>query len=623
MWDDYLPRPKPFYQRAWFIWLLILPLIGLAAGAVYWTQIEAEYKMTAARLDYSKIQEMESASVIYDRNNAVMARIYLENRDTVPLTELSPDLIKAVIASEDKRFYQHHGSDYFGMFRAAVRNWQAVRIRQGASTLTQQLARNSFPKELPSSDRSYHRKILEIFVAHEVENRFTKEQILEYYLNRVYFGSGFYGAEAAALGYFGKHAKQLNVSEGATLAGLLPNPNKLSPWSNRQACIESRNVVLAKMLDQQLITPIQYQEILRDNLQVKNRRRIKAESYAIDMIRQQVIAQVGLENAVSEGYRIYTTIDPDLQRQAEEGLRVKLREMESHPGYNHPTYSQYDTLFKQHRKQGDDESSPLPSPEYLQSSFVALDNSSGAILAIIGGRDFSHSQFNRVTLAARPAGTAFKPLVYAAAFEKGIFPGSLFEDSVMDNRQVMIGGVTGILGEWGPERVDNKYEGSISARDALVKSKNAATVRFGMMTGLDHLMPLAKQAGIESPLRPFPATYLGSSEVTLMEMTLAIAGRAGPVPRDRGFGEVGLFAACRVGAVGSATRRLGDSATRQQTAAPSRRISRPFPPATDASNPVLIRRGRPGRDRDFFRRSPEPPRRRPSGRCAGDERAGR
>ena len=522
MWDPYQPRPKRFYRRAWFLWLfLILPLAGAAAAALYWAEMEVEYKAMAAKFDYSKIEEMESASVIYDRNNNVLSRIYLENRDTVPLSELPPGLIQAVIAAEDNRFYQHHGADYYGMFRAALKNWQAGRIRQGASTLTQQLARNSFPKELPSNDRSYRRKILEIYVAREVENRLSKERILECYLNRVYFGSGFYGAEAAALGYFGKHAKELNISECATLAGLLKNPNNLSPWSNRTACMESRNFVLGRMAELKMITPVQYQQILRENLLVKNRRKIQAESYAIDMVRQQVIAQVGLDNAVSDGYRIYTTIDPDLQRKAEETLRAKLREMESHPGYSHQTHAQYDAMFKQRRKQGDEDTSPIPSPDYLQAGFLALDNSNGGILAIIGGRDFSHSQFNRVMLAARPAGTAFKPLVYAAAFEKGIFPGTLFDDSVMDNRQVMIGGVTGILGEWGPESVDNKYEGPIPARYALVKSKNAATVRLGMQVGVDEVIELAKKAGIASKMRPYPATFLGSSEVTLMDLTTA------------------------------------------------------------------------------------------------------
>ena len=175
----------------------------------------------------------------------------------------------------------------------------------------------------------------------------------------------------------------------------------------------------------------------------------------------------------------------------------------------------------------DGEVEPIAPPDYLQGAAIVLDNKTGGILALVGGRDFHHSEYDRAILARRPPGTAFKPIVYAAGFESGLFPGTVVKDEVMDNRQVMIGGMTGILGEWGPERVDNKYEGAISARDALVKSKNAASVRFGMMIGkdlkdsLNRVQTVAKAAGIESPLRDYPSTFLGSSEVTLLEMTLA------------------------------------------------------------------------------------------------------
>ncbi|HYR57930.1 MAG TPA: transglycosylase domain-containing protein, partial [Chthoniobacteraceae bacterium] len=389
-------------------------------------------------------------------------------------------------------------------------------------TLTQQLARNSFPDELPSNDRTYRRKLLEIFVAREIEKRFNKERILELYLNRVYFGSGLFGAEAAARAYFGKHAKELTLSEAATLAGLLKSPNNLSPWRNRQACIDQRNFVLARMVELGHITKQQCDMTLAEDLLVKNRAKIHQESYAIDLVAQQVIAQFGRDAAISDGYRIYTTIDGELQRKAEKALRDQLDRAERHEGFEHQTYAQYDQLFKAHqRKQANGDADSLAAPDYLQGSAVVIENATGGILTLVGGRDFQHSEFDRALLSHRPAGTAFKPIVYAAAFEKGLFPGTVVQDSVIDNRQVMIGGTTGILGEWGPETVENKYEGAISARTALVKSKNAATVRLGMMTGLDRVLPLAKKAGIESTLRPFPATFLGSSEVTLMEMTLA------------------------------------------------------------------------------------------------------
>ncbi|MHA3770247.1 transglycosylase domain-containing protein [Verrucomicrobiota bacterium sgz303538] len=526
MWDAYTPPPKPpIYRRAWFL-ALLLSFVGLGAIASFVLIAElSKWERKAREFDYSKLSDMESASIIYDRNNQVFGRIFIQNRDQVPLAELSPQLLKAVVGAEDARFYQHDGVDYFGIARAMVKNYQAGRTRQGASTLTQQLARNTFPKELPSNDRSYERKMLEIGVAKEIERRCSKQQILELYLNRVFFGSGFYGAEAASRGYFGKHAKDLTLSESATLTGLLKSPNNLSPWRNRQACIDQRNYVLQRLLELKMITQEEYDSTRAEDLIVKNRRPIHQESYAADLVAQQVEKLVGYENAVSEGYRIYTTIDAEIQKTALNSLREQLSAVERHEGFDHQTYAQYDQMFRAFRRkqasgEADANAAP-PEPEYLQGSVVVLENSTGGILALVGGRDIAHSEFNRAISARRPAGTAFKPLVYAAAFEKGMFPGTLVQDSVIDNRQVMIGGTTGILGEWGPERVDNKYEGPISARTALVKSKNAATVRLGMMTGIDKVTSLAKSAGVESPLRPYPATYLGSSEVTPMEMTLA------------------------------------------------------------------------------------------------------
>jgi len=525
MWDPYSIPKRRFYLRAWFLVPLMLLLVAAAAGAVFGFKLKKEYEEKAAAFDMSKLEEMESASDIYDRNNTLVGRIFLENRDKVALKDFPFQLTQSVIAAEDNRFYQHHGVDFHGILRAALKNWRSHDIKQGASTLTQQLARNSFPNELPAKDRSYKRKILEIFVAIRVEQFYgadAKNKVLELYLNRVYFGSGFYGAEAAAMGYFGKHARDLNLSECATLAGLLKNPNGLSPWSNRQACIDCRNIVLGRMLDLKMISQQEHDQTVEQNLLVKNRRPFHAESYPNDLIRQQVISLVGLDSAVSDGYRIYTTIDADLQKRAEESLRRRLREIEARPEFKHQTYADYDALLKQRKKNADaDSESAIPLPDYLQGALVALDNATGGILAIIGGRDFGQSQFNRAISAARPAGTAFIPLVYAAAFERGLFPGTLLQDAAIDNRQVMIGGVTGILGEWGPEQSDNKYEGPIPAREALVKSKNAATVRLGMQTGIDNVLALAKKAGINSELRHFPATYLGSSEVTLMDLTLA------------------------------------------------------------------------------------------------------
>ncbi len=529
MWDIVRPR-RPFYRKPWFLSFLALFAVLALVGGVFGYVQKEKWERKARALDFSKLTEMESASIIYDRNGGVLGRIFIQNRDQVPLSEISPTVLTAVVAAEDTRFYEHHGWDFIGIVRAFVRNFESGAKRQGASTLTQQLARNTFPNELPPNDRSYERKIYEIFVAREVEKRCNKNQILELYLNRVFFGSGFYGVEAAARGYFGKRAKDLNLSEAATLAGLLKSPSNLSPWRNRQACIENRNHVLDRALETNLITREEYDRTIKEDLIVKNRRPIHQESYAADLVAQQVGKLVGRDSAVSDGYRIFTTIDVNLQKKAEQALRERLSVVENHEGFEHQRFSEYDAKFRAHARKApgpDGEVPALAPPEYLQGAVVVLDNATGGLLALVGGRDFQHSEYNRALLARRPPGTAFKPFVYATAFEDGKFPGTMVKDEVMDNRQVMIGGMTGILGEWGPERVDNKYEGPISARDALVKSKNAATVRLGMSIGqdlkdgLNKVIATAKTAGIESPLREYPATFLGSSEVTLLELTLA------------------------------------------------------------------------------------------------------
>ena len=252
---------------------------------------------------------------------------------------------------------------------------------------------------------------------------------------------------------------------------------------------------------------------------VGSRQNAQGQTYAVDYIRQQVIAAVGWDRAINEGYRIHTTIDVDLQRVAEDSLKTHLEQVEQHPDYNHQTYAEYAASFRKAKANGT--MSEQPAPEYLQGAVIGLDNATGDILVLVGGRDFEHNQYDRALQARRPAGTAMLPFVYAAAFEKGMYPGSVVEDSPLDNRAVMIGGTTGILGEWGPESAENRYEGRMTARQALAKSKNGATVRIGMDAGVEAMLQLCSAAGIRSPLRPYPATFLGSSEVTLAELALS------------------------------------------------------------------------------------------------------
>jgi 1A family penicillin-binding protein len=506
---------RPWYLRPWFY----LPVAAVAVLSVFLTvfifSLTAELKAEAKTFDLNKLEQMESASVILDRNGKIFGQIYVENRETVPYEQLPADLINAVVAVEDAKFYQHHGYDLLGIIRAALKNFTAGHVRQGASTITQQLARNSFSLK----ERTFRRKLLEIFLAQRIEDQFGKQKIMELYLNRIYFGGGLYGAEAAARGYFGKPAREMSLAECATLAGLIKSPNRLSPWTDRANSREVRDYALDRMRDLGFISRQRCAAARAEQIAIGNRQNAQGQTYAVDYIRQQVIAAVGWNRAMNEGFRIRSTIDVDLQKAAEDSLRTHLEAIEQRPDYNHQTYAAYAASFK--KAKANATMSDQPAPEYLQGAIIGLDNASGDIMVLVGGRDFEHNQYNRAIQARRPAGTAMLPFVYAAAFEKGMYPGSLVEDSPLDNRAVMIGGTTGILGEWGPESSDNRYEGAMTARQALAKSKNGATVRIGMDAGVDAVLQLSTSAGIRSQLRHFPATFLGSSEITLAELAVA------------------------------------------------------------------------------------------------------
>ena len=457
--------------------------------------------------------------MIYDRDGKELGKIFIQNRHPISLDKISPMMVKAVVAAEDNKFFEHHGVDYVGVVRAAITNYRRGKISQGASTVTQQLARNSFELR----ERTYQRKLVEMFLALRIEKNFPKGKIMELYLNRVYFGSGFYGVEAAARGYFGRSAKELNSGQCAMLAGLLKSPQLLSPWNNKEGATLARNFVLKRMKEQGLISGAEYKEQIGLPLYVMKRTNPFKVSYAIDYIRQQAVAALGFRRAMNGGFRIYTTLDSKLQRAAEQSVRETLSRVESRPDYGHVTFEAY-RKFVQPIEEELNRGNLLikmPEPKYLQGAVMAMENSTGGVLAMVGGRDFKHSEYNRATMARRPAGTAFTPFVFAAAYEKGIFPGEIVDDACIDNRFVMVGGDSGILGEWGIERAENEYEGPIPAREALAKGKNAATVRLGLRTGLDQVKKIASSSGISSPLRNYANAFLGSSEATLEELTLA------------------------------------------------------------------------------------------------------
>ncbi len=513
----------PFYRRGWFSALAAFALLCVVAAFGVYSVVVAPLRRDAEKYDLEELKKLESASIIFDRNGDEMARLYVLNRTPVPITDVPQHFIDALVAQEDSRFFKHDGVDYIGLMRAMWLNFQAGEVTQGASTITQQLARQTF-KLL---EKSYKRKILEAFIAQRVEKHFSKPEILELYLNRIFFGANFYGVQAAARGYFGKDVKELTIEESATIVGLIKSPNNIQPVKHPQRALKERNYVLDRMVSEGTLTE-------EDAGKLKNKPLITAPqstdprlSYVFDAVRREVVDLVGEDRASIGGFRIYTSIDQDLQKSAEDAISKRMAELEKRQGYEHQTFEQFRAIISDYRarlKRGEiDPATPKPMPEYLQAAALMIDNKDGSILAMVGGRDFGDSQFNRATDGVRPAGTAFTPLVYAAAFSSpGIYPGTKVEDAPLDNRRVMIGGLTGILGEWGAEVDDPKWsQAPMSSREALVQGRNSATVRLGERVGVPLVKQVAQKAGITSEMRDYPSTFLGSSEARLSEMCLA------------------------------------------------------------------------------------------------------
>ncbi len=519
----------PFYRRVWFSALMALIILMAVAALGVYSVIVAPLREKAETYNLDEIRKLEAASIIYDRNGDELSRIYVLNRTPVPIKDIPQHFIDALTAQEDSRFFSHDGVDYIGLVRAVYLNFKAGEVTQGASTITQQLARQTFGL----MEKSYKRKIMEAFVAQRIERQFSKTEILELYLNRIFFGANYYGIQAAARGYFGKDAKDLTVDEAATIAGLIKSPNNIQPIKHPERAIKERNYVLERMVIEGSLDRADAERLKLKPMITTPQTSDPRLSYVFDEVRQEVVSLVGEERASIGGFQIYTSIDKDLQKAAEVAMKKRLAEVEAREGYSHQTYTQFRTVYSDWRAKMSKGQLPAdatrPLPEYLQGAAIVMDNTDGSILAMVGGRDFIDSQYNRATDGLRPVGTAFTPFVYAAAFSKpGYFPMTPLADEPLDNRRVMIGGLTGILGEWGMEVDDPKWSRNpISAREALVASHNSATIRIGERVALEggrlrqDFKDFAKRAGITTELRDYPSAFLGASESKLDEMCLA------------------------------------------------------------------------------------------------------
>lgn len=432
-------------------------------------------------------------SKVFSDNNRLLAEFYVENRTPVAFTDVPELFLNALIATEDSRFYRHPGIDVRGIARALYRNIRAGAVREGGSTLTQQLAKVLFL----TPEKSYTRKLKEMALALRIEQRYTKREVLTLYCNQIYFGSGAYGVESAARIYFGKSAKDLDLAESALLAGLPRSPKYYSPFREPEHARGRRAYVLNRMTTLGFISREQAEAAKKASLPVPQPVATGGPApYFIEYIRQRVEERFGSSILYTGGLNIYTSINDELQKYAEQSVASVLKKIEARL-----------------RKRG----SPLPP---LQAALVAIEPASGRILAMVGGRDFSESQFNRAWQALRQPGSAFKPIIYAAALERGFGAADLLDDSPLtvpiDRTRT-----------WKPENFTKTYRGPVTMRKALAWSLNVPTVRLFQKIGTDEIVRFAKRLGIKSPLTPVPSLALGSSDMTLLELASAYTVFAG------------------------------------------------------------------------------------------------
>jgi len=457
------------------------------------------YSIRAWRLDIKQVGQIPQWSQVFDVNGSPYSRLYGENRILVKIDDVSPKFIDALLAREDARFYQHPGVDPIGIARAIVRNIMGGRLGQGASTITQQLARNSF--EL--GGRTLDRKLLEAFVAFRIESTFSKREILENYINRIYYGSGYYGLETATQAYFSKRCKDLTTGEAAMMAGLIRSPNRFSPLRHLKAAEGERDTVLTRMEKLKMLTASEAAQARKTPIKVVSSKTTAIQqNYVMDAVDEELRILLDQDQIDDGGMKIYTTINPDLQKTAEKALEEQLSAIEKRSGYPHPKKSEHDTTQSK-------------ETNYLQGAVVVIDNVSGGICALVGGRDYAQSrEFNRALEARRQVGSTIKPFIYASAFAKGLFPGSSVSDEPLASGEVSGGG------DWRPENSDGTNKGILPAREGLVLSRNTMTVRVGEYATLEKVRKFVAQAGV-GEMPDFPSSFLGSFEATPKDVTAA------------------------------------------------------------------------------------------------------
>jgi len=601
-----LPPKRRFFRRfilAPFLVLMILGLMALIAAVGGYQYISQDLPKINSLMDYRP----PIITTVYAEDGRKIGEFFKERRIVIPLGEVPPLLVRAFIAAEDSRFFQHQGIDPFSILRAALKNLEAGTIKQGGSTITQQVTR-SF---LLTPERSYIRKIKEVILSYRIEKAFTKEEILFLYLNQIYLGHGAYGVQAAAENYFGKSVKELNLAECAVLAGLPQAPTRYSPFRHPEQARARQVYVLNRMVEEGFITREQADEALSVKLDIKPRRNIYVEQvpYYTEHVRRYVEGKYGVDALYSQGLQIHTAVSIEFQKIAEQEVNKGLIEIDKRQGYRGPlksiTASEIDAFLQE--QAADVESSPLlpgritqalvaqvndqartvavrigkdsgiltladmawarkPNPDLahyeakirqpgtalkpgdvilvkikdsrknlqdpwhvsleqeplVQGAMLCLETETGLVKAMVGGRDFNETQFNRAIQSRRQPGSSFKPIIYAAALDrkfsepkKAYTPATMIIDSavVFEDRK----------GEqsWKPKNYKETFYGPTLLREALAQSRNVVTVKILQDIGVDYTIEYARKLGITAELTRTLSLALGASGVSLFELTRA------------------------------------------------------------------------------------------------------
>jgi penicillin-binding protein 1A len=477
-----------FRLTVWTVGVISIGVLLVAAGVFYYFGRDLP-----SRLDLKSSYRPAVVSTVYDVGGQPIGEFYHQRRVVVPLERIPQHAIRAFLAAEDSRFYAHRGVDVFAIMRAVFSNLRKAAVREGASTITQQLVRGFFL----TPERTLGRKIREAILAYRVEKNHTKEEILYLYLNQVYFGHGNYGIEAASRDYFGKGADQLTLAEAALLAGLPRSPSRNSPYRDFFAATERQRYVLRRMLREKFIDRAEYQEALQTPVRLAPAPALNSQiaPYFVEYVRRVIGDRYGFDPLLQGGLQIYTALDGAVQLAAQKAVREGIDEVR----------------LRIHKKS---KKAPREGQGDVEAALIAMDPRTGMVRALVGGYDFYVSQFNRALQAKRQPGSAFKPVIYSAALEHGYSELSVVPDAPLVFRMA-----PGKF--WRPQNYDNRFVGPVTLRSALAHSLNSVAVRLVQRVGLERVIQQARKLGIKSPMEKNLSLALGSASLSLLELTRA------------------------------------------------------------------------------------------------------